>query len=334
MNRIIGSVKAIVFGLPLIAAVGLSALSTNAIAQKTQHMALGTSSVGGAWFPFGGAVAHIVNKHAKNLKITAEPTGGSKDNIALVHNNEVQFAMETTLDVYNAIHGVNQFDQKFDHFSGVIGSGDGIFFQFYTLKKTGIKSIKDLKGKRISLGGPGSVGNYFGEAVLAAYGLKMGEDWKPEYLSHGEGPDALLDGNVDAVVGALTIPGPSIIDLTSREKGNVVFLTIEPEILEKLKKEYPSWSDATIPAGTYEGQPEDVTGIFGVQVIMVANNDVSEDAVYAFTKAVLENNDELTETNRLGKLWGRDNALTGIKGMLPLHPGAKKYMLEAKIIEE
>lgn len=334
MNRKLAKIKAVAYGVPLVAAMGLSMIATSAVAQKVEHMALGTSSVGGAWFPFGGAVAHIVNKNATNLRLTAEPTGGSKDNIALVHNNEVQFAMETTLDVYNAINGINQFDQKFDNFSGVIGSGDGIFFQFYTLKKTGVKTIKDLKGKRISLGGPGSVGNYFGEAVLAAYGLKMGEDWTPEYLSHGEGPDALLDGNVDAVVGALTIPAPPIIDLTSREKDNVVFLTIEPDILEGLKKEYPSWSDATIPGGTYAGQPDDVTGMFGVQVVMVANNDVSEDAVYAFTKAVLENNEALTETNRLGQLWGKDNALTGLKGMLPLHPGAKKYMLEAGIITE
>jgi len=333
MNQRIKGVKLFTLGVSL-TLFALSSVPSTAVAQKVEHMSLATSSVGGAWYPFGGAVAHLVGKYNDNLKITAEPTGGAKDNIALVHNNEVQFAMETTLDVDNALKGINQFDQKFDNFSGVLGSGDGIFFQLYTLKKTGIKSIEDLKGKRISLGGPGSVGNYFGEAVLAAYGLEMGKDWKPEYLSHGEGPEALLDGNVDAVVGALTFPAPPIIDITSREKSNVVLLTIEPDILDQLLEEYPSWTEATIPGGTYEGHPDDIDGIFGVQVIMVANNDVSDDAVYGFTKAILENHDELSQMNNLGKFWGKEDALNGIEGIIPLHPGAKKYMLEANILEE
>ncbi len=315
--------------------LSLSLVSMTAYSQSTpkkQLLALATSSVGGAWYPFGGALASLVSKKVPYLDITAETSGGAADNIYLIDKGEDEFAMTTTADAYNGLHGKEPFKKPHKNFSAAMGSGDGLYWQLYTLKKTGIRSIEDLKGKRVSLGAPGSMGNSVGKAVLEAYGLIEGRDWTAEYLSRGEGPDALLDGNVDAVLATSSIPTAPVIDITSRQKSNVVFLNPDPDTLAKLKEKYPYWQDATIPGGTYTGFPDDIPGLFGVTTILVASNDLDTQTVYDFVKAIIENNSELAEMNRLGKLWSRDHALNGVEGLLPLHPGAKKYFEEAGLL--
>jgi TRAP transporter TAXI family solute receptor len=210
--------------------------------------------------------------------------------------------------------------------------GHAIIWQMYTLKRTGIKSVADLKGKRISLGAPGSVGNLIGEIVLGAHGLRMRRDWTPEYLGHGDGPGALKDGKLDAVLIISSAPTSAIIDLTSSHGSDVVFIMPDRDKLEALLKEHPYWFESKIPAKTYKGQDQDLANSFGASTILVADEAVDAGAVYAVTKTLLEHNQDLVAVHPIGKEWVAENATRGIQGVLPLHPGAERYLKEKGLI--
>lgn len=294
-------------------------------------LSLGTSSVGGSWFALGGAMANQIGKAYPQLRVTAEATGGSVDNLKLMKNAQLELALTTSAESYQARHGKAPFGAPITNFSAVM-SGGSINWQLYTLKKTGITSIRDLKGKRVSLGAPGSIGNAIGKTVIEAHGLKMSTDWQPEYIGHGDGPDALRDGSVDAVLIVSTFPTSALIDLTSSEKGNVVFLNPDPKILDKLLEDYPYWAKIDIPGGIYEGHPDNIPGSFGIATLLVAANTQSIDTIYAVTKAIAENGGALGNAVAQGKAWKLDTALKGIDGVLPLHPGAKAYFQEKGLL--
>lgn len=325
--------KAILGAVAGIAATAMITGSGPALAQdpEEQFMSLGTSSVGGTWYPLGGAIASVVSGVYPQLKITAETTGGTLDNLKLMKNDQLELALSTNEQAYLAYNGEGEFDETIDNFGGVIG-GHGIYWQLYTLAGTGIESIADLEGKRVSLGAAGSIGNAIGQTVIEAHGLTMNEDWEPEYISHGDGPGALRDGRIDAALIISSFPTSAVTDITSTEGEDVVFVNPDPEVLDQLIAERPYWSEAPIPGGVYGGHPDDIPGTFGVFTILIAANDVSEDAVYAVTKAILENPEKMKNAHALGSAYVKENATRGIDGVIPFHPGAEAYLKEQGLL--
>lgn len=315
----------------LLVVVGVVGSAADVAAQPRQFLALGTSSIGGTYYVIGGGMASIINKANPQLNINAEVTGGAFNNVVLLGQKKIQLGLVTNDEVYMAWHGQGKYKTKVTNVRGVLG-GHAIIWQMYTLKRTGIKSVADLKGKRISLGAPGSVGNLIGEIVLGAHGLKMRRDWTPEYLGHGDGPGALKDGKLDAVLIISSTPTSAIIDLTSSHGSDVVFIMPDRDKLEALLKEHPYWFESKIPAKTYKGQDQDLANSFGASTILVADEAVDAGAVYAITKTLLEQNQDLVAVHPIGKEWVAENATRGIQGVLPLHPGAERYLKEKGLI--
>jgi TRAP transporter TAXI family solute receptor len=296
---------------------------------KAAFMSMGTSSAGGSFFPLAGAMAGVIGKYYPQLKINAEITGGSVDNVKLMMNNKLELALISAEPAYDGYRGLGKFKS-----TGAVTvqrglmAGHGNVWQLYTLKKTGIKSIHDLKGKKVSLGSTGSDGNTMGKLVIEAHGLIMGKDWTPEYLSHGDGPGALRDGRVDAVLIVSSTPTATVTDITSTHGADVVFLNPDPAILEKLVKQIPYYAKASIPGGTYNGHPQDIPGTFKLSALLCAHESVPDETAYAIVKTLLEHNDDLVRANALGKLWNRDGAVAPLMGVIPLHPGAEQYYKE------
>lgn len=316
-----------------LAGLGATAADAQMAAPKKQFMSLATSSVGGSWFPLGGAMAKLIGDSYPQIQITAEVTGGTADNLKLLKNNQVELALSTNDQAYLAYKGEGAFKSgAVTNFKGLLG-GHAIIWQLYTLKSSGITSLKDLKGKRISLGAAGSIGGPIGKIAIEAHGPMMNTDWKPEYLGHGDGPGALLDGRVDGVLIISSAPTAAVTDITSRRGEEVVFVNPDRDILDKMLKERPYWFEATIPGGVYKGHDKDIPNSFGTSTILVAHDKVSNEAAYAIVKTLVENQAKLAAANALGKEWNKANATRGIKGVIPLHPGAEKYMKEAGIVK-
>jgi hypothetical protein len=301
-------------------------------APKRQFLSLATSSVGGTWYPLGSAMAKVISKHYPQLNVNTEVTGGTNDNLNLLKNGKVDLALSTNDQAYLATKGKGAFEgTPITNFKGLIG-GHMIIWHLYTLRSTGIKSIADLRGKRVSLGAAGSIGNEIGQIVLEAHGLKMNDDWQPEYLGHADGAGALKDGRVDAVIFITSTPAGAITEITSTDGADVIFINPDPEILDKLNEQYPFWVKTPIPGGVYKGHDKDIPGSFGVSTILVAADTVDEPTAYAVTKSLLENHDELVAAHALGKEWNRETATRGIKGVIPFHPGAEKYLKEQGLL--
>jgi uncharacterized protein len=298
---------------------------------EEQFLSLATSTVGGTWYPLGGAFASIIGQAYPQLRMNAEVTGGTVDNLKLLKNNQVELALSTNDQAFLAYNGIDEFEgDQIDNFKGLLG-GHGIYWHLYTLERTGISSIADLAGKRISLGAPGSIGNTIGPIVFQAHGLSD-DDWTPEYLGHSDGPGALLDGRVDAVLIISSFPTSAVTDITSTRGDEVVFINPEPDVLEQLLEEHPYWSATDIPGGIYRGVDEPIPGSFGSFTILVAHESMDDATAYAVTKALLENSEALIQTHALGAEWVRENATRGIKDVIPFHPGAEAYLKEQGLL--
>lgn len=319
------------FAAMLIAGLASAPATAEMPEPENQFLSLGTSAVGGTWFPLGGAMASVVSNVYPQLNITAEVTGGTLDNLRLMGNEHLELALSTNEQAFLAVRGEEPFERPVTNFGGVLG-GHGIYWQLYTLRNTGIETIEDLRGARVSLGAPGSIGNDIGQLVIEAHGLTMNEDWSPEYLGHGDGPGALRDGRVQAVLIISSFPTSAVIDITSTEGEDVVFINPDPDVLAELMADRPYWSEVPIPGGVYPGHPDDIPGSFGAFTILIAHEDLDDATVYAITKALLENPDRLQNAHALGAEWTTETATRGIDGVIPFHPGAEAYLREAGLL--
>lgn len=300
--------------------------------KSDQFLSMGTSSAGSTWFPLGGAMAGVITKANPRVKVNIEATGGNVENVRLIGNKKIELALISSDQAYLAYHGEGPYQgKKISNFKGLLGGG-AIIWQSYTLRKTGITSLADLKGKRVSLGAPGSIGNSVGELILKSYGLEVRKDWSPEYLSHGEGPGALKDGRVDAVVIIGPVPTGPLTDLTSSHGSDVIFLNPAAEKLAELRSTRPYWTPVEIPGGIYKGHDRATPNSFGVSTILIAEESMPDEVAYAITKALLENQAELRAGHALGREWVPETAARGIKGVIPFHPGSEKYLKEKGLL--
>lgn len=325
----------ILAGAALLTAAGsLAALPAAAeMADPPQSfLAMGTSAPGGSMFPLGAAMASVVSAEYPQIDITIEATGGSPENIRLVGTGAVELGMTTSDLAYHALHGLEPYDEPITDFRGLIAGHENLW-QLYALRSSGISSIEDLRGKTVSLGQPGSIGNSVGRDVLEAHGLIMNEDWTPEYLSHGNGPGALRDGRVDAVLQISNAGVAAVADITSTHGEDVVFLNPDPDILADLLEQYPYWTPGVIPGGVYPGHDEDIPGTFALKTILIAATSLPDETAYAITKALLENTEALARGHALARFWTADNAVAGIDGILDFHPGAEAYLREQGLLD-
>ena len=198
----------------------------------------------------------------------------------------------------------------------------GATWQPVVLESSGIKSIADLKGKKVALGAPGSPSKFGAIAAMEAYGVKPG-DYKDVYLTYTEMVEALQDGTIDCSWVVAPIPTSSMLNLSSSSK--VRFLPIEDDKFAYIKKHYPYYSKTVIPANTYSGQNKPVPAL-GCMVMLMTNADVPEKTVYLMAKTIMEHTEELGQVHKAGYEWNLESATEGIA--IPYHPGAEKYLKE------
>ncbi len=299
-----------------------------AAAGGTRYISIATSSSGGAFSIIGTAMADIINKNMPEMSANIEITGGSSENILLCENKNVELAMSASDVLALALEGKGSFEGKQvskDSLKGIMG-GHLTTLQVYTLKEGNIKTYADLKGRKIAVGPSGSVAGDAMKAIMDAYGFEINKDWHPEYLSHGDGAEALTDGNVDAVCIMSTLPASPVA--TAAASKELRLLDLDQEQYDIIIKNCPYYIPASIPANVYNGQDEGVERSFGSASIMITNDSLSEDEVYGIVKALFENNDALVAAYPQCDEWSVENATRGLDGLLEMHPGTIRYLKE------
>ena len=309
--------------LTLILAFAL-AISLVACGETGTKMTMGTGGTAGTYYGYGGVLGQYIKNNA-GINVTVVSTDGSKANIQGIDAGNYQLGTVQSDVMAYAWDGIRSFEEegKISSFRTVAGLyAEAV--QLITMDPA-IKSVKDLKGKSVSIGAPGS-GVYFNAIdVLTAAGLTE-NDIKAQYQSFADSADALKDGKIDAAFIVAGPPTPAITELCTTNSAYLV--PIDGDVAAKLFESNPFYTEHVIPAGTYAGQEADVKTVT-VKATLIVSAEASEDDVYALTKAIFENISAITAENAKGAELSIENATNGMP--VPFHKGAAKYFAEKGI---
>jgi len=312
--------------LSLILMVSLIVFMFSGISLAVTHITFGTGSPGGVYYPLGGAMADLWTKllKAEGIEATAESTAASVENCRLVGSGEIQIGMAMGGVAFKAWEG------KLSPFEGNPQPILGLFSmypapQHLLVLDPNIKSVRDLKGKRVSVDAPGSGCETLSKLIIEAAGMTY-DDMKVSYYSQPEAAQALKDRNVDAVFWNFAFPASAVQEVTAVR--DVYFVSIDADIIKELTTKFPYYKEGKIPANTYKGQDYDVTTV-QVGNDIVINKDVDENIAYLLVKTLFENAEEIHNVHPVAKQLIPEN---GVKTGIPLHPGAEKYFKELGLL--
>lgn len=312
-----------VLALVTVLVVSAFGCSSTADPKNPDSIQIATGGTGGVYYPLGGGMSKIFQEKL-NVSATAQVTGASVENMQLLSKGEVQVAFTQNDILDYAINGKEVFDKKLGKIQA-IGALYPEIVQIVVPADSKIQSIKDLKGKKVSVGAPGSGNEANSRQILEAAGITY-DDIKPELKSYADSADSFKDGLIDAMFVTSGIPNSSVQDIAVSKGIRVI--SIDDEVKTKLKEKYPFYVDETVPKNSYKGQKEDANTV-AVLASLAVNSDLSEDFVYKLTQALFDNLDTLAEQNEKGKEIKAEKALEGIT--VPFHPGAEKYFKEKGI---
>lgn len=299
---------------------------TSAFAQQ-QFITIATGGTAGTYFPLGGALADIWNKNIPKMNATAQATGASIANINLLKGGNVDVIF-TQNDVASYSYNGTELlkDQAYKDLRGMACLYNETI-QLVALESSGIKTITDLKGKKVSVGAAGSGTEANARQILESAGLTY-NDIKVQYLSFAESASNMKDGNIDAAFNTAGIPTAAIQDLAVSKK--MVLVPIDGQIATKLMAKYPFYALQIAPAGTYQGQNQNVTTV-AVKSMLAVSSKLSADLVYKMLETMYANTDRLIAAHSQGKNIKIESALEGMS--IPLHPGAEKYFKEKGVLK-
>ena len=290
------------------------------------NLVLATGGTAGTYYPFGGALAKIWNSKIKDMNVTAQTSGASGENVRLINKKEVELALVQSDTLDFAFNATEAFKEPLKAMSTIAVLYPEII-QVVVAAAGPIKSIADLKGKKVGVGAPGSGTEANFRQLLDAYGMKK-EDVNAQFLSFSESAEAYKDKHIDAFIVTAGIPNAGIMDVATQNE--IRILNIPADVAAKLAQKYPFLAAVKVPANTYKGQTAEVSTV-AVNAVLIVGNSLSEAMVYNLTKALFENQVELASAHAKGKELNIKTAVTGVS--IPFHPGAVKYYKEKGLMK-
>ncbi|TVP99847.1 MAG: TAXI family TRAP transporter solute-binding subunit [Planctomycetaceae bacterium] len=290
---------------------------------QREFISLGTAPVGGVFYTVGSAISEVVNEHRgeSNWRVSAESTGGSMENIRLLTQGKLQFAMSNSSITYFAVRGEGDWEQAHD-VRAVMTLFPNVA-NFVTQADSGIESIADLRGKRVFLGPEGAGFEYFVNPILAAHGMSIA-DLEPRYGSQQSAVDLLGDGAVVAAMIGGGVPNPALSQMA--QANPIRMVPYDEAAKEKLIADYPFFEAAMIPGGTYAGLDEDFQGLNVGSAHLITHADTDEQLVYEFTKKIFENREQIASRHRAAKDIRAETV--SVANGTEFHPGALRFYAE------
>lgn len=318
-------------GMAACCAFGFALSAAPTFASDQQFVTIGTGGVTGVYYPTGGAICRLVNKTRKEhgIRCSVESTGGSVYNLNTIAAGELDMGVAQSDWQYHAYHGTSKFEKK-----GPNKKLRAVFsihpepFTVVARADAGIDDFKDLKGKRVNIGNPGSGQRGTMEVLMGALGWTNKDFKLASELKSSEQSKALCDNKVDAMVFTVGHPSGSIKEATT--SCDAVMVSVTGSEVDKLVADNDYYRTAVIPGGMYRGTDTD-TPTFGVGATFVSSSDVSEKVIYNVVKAVFENFDQFQKLHPAFKNLKKEQMIKdGLSA--PLHDGAVKYYKEAGLM--
>lgn len=289
-------------------------------ALATERISIGTGGTGGLFYVMGAGISQVINKYMPDATARAEVTGASVENNHRVAAGQMTIGLSSSSTLYEAKQGIGPFKVSGPLDVAAIAYLYPAVLQVATIKDTGITNFEQLKGKRVSMGPPGSNASVLAIRLLKEYGVF--KDITPRFLSYTEGVKALINGQVDAAIVLAGAPTASLIDLDSQR--HMTLLSASKEKIDDLIKKYPFYQVYSLPAGTYPDQKQAVTMINDPAVLFTSGK-ADQTKIYNITKAIFGHLDDLGKVHPLAK---KITLKTAPNTPIALHPGAKKYFDE------
>jgi TRAP transporter TAXI family solute receptor len=311
----------------LLAMAGAALMAAVPVHAQQQFINILTGGTSGVYYPLGVALSQIYSKAIPNAKTSVQATKASAENLNLLQagRGEVAFTLGDTLSDAWKGEAEAGFKTPLRKLRGVAGIYPN-YIQIVASAESGIKTLADLKGKRISVGAPKSGTELNARAIFKAAGMNYKDFAKVEYLPFGESVELMKNRQIDATLQSAGLGVASLRDLASSQK--IIIVPIPRDVVAKVGD--PAYQSGVIPAKTYEGQAGDVPTAY-VQNFLVTHEGVPADTVYKMTKAMFEHLDQLTAAHAAAKSIRKEAAAEGMP--VPLHPGAEKYYREAGLLK-
>src|SRR6059058_3661619 len=270
--------------------------SAFAVAAQAQNLSIATGGTGGVYYPLGGGMAAVLSKYVQGMQATAEVTGGSVANLQLIGTGKPYLGMtmaDATLDAYKG-------DDKFKGKPVPVRTLLIMYpnrMHVVTIEGTGINTMKDLKGKRVSTGSGGSATEVMAFRVIEASGLDKDRDLKRERLGVAESVNAIKDRKIDAFFWVGGLPTAAVTDLASTP-GVKIRMIDHAEMVAKMNQKYGNlYIQDTISKDVYKGMDAD-NRIATVNNLLVALFFIKQKTAYEIVKAVFDHKDDLVRTHK------------------------------------
>jgi uncharacterized protein len=305
----------------LVAPVAVVAFGIGSAAQA-QELSIATGGTGGVYYPYGGGLAEVINNHVDGYTASVEVTGASVENMALIQRGDSDLALVLADTLFQAFNGTDAFEGRQISEARALASIYPNAVQLVALADSGITSIEDLRGQRVSVGAPGSGTEISAQMILAANGITY-DDFDPQRLNFNETADAIRDGDIVAGFWSVGPPTSSIMNLAATRNISVIGFT-EAEIAAAQEVE-PTFAPFTLSAGLYDGMAEDVLTMSTPNVLVV-HADMDEELAYNITRAMYEHVAELIAIHPAANDTTIDFSVASTP--IPFHPGALRYLEE------
>jgi hypothetical protein len=309
----------------LVAAVLAAALVLPASAAQFINVLTGGTS--GVYYPLGVALSKVWDSGVPDARTSVQSTKASVENLNLLQSGRGEAAFSLGDSVSQAWSGNEEagFKQPLNKLRGMSALYSN-YIQIVANADSGVKTLADLKGKRISVGAPKSGTELNARTVFSAAGLSYDDFGKVEYLPFGESVELMKNRQIDATLQSAGLGVASIRDLSTSI--DIVVVEIPAEVVAKIDD--AAYQSSLIPAGTYDGQDADVATV-AISNYLITHEGVPEDVVYAMTKSMYENLDQLAASHAAAKGIKLEDAVKGMA--VPLHPGAEKYFREVGVVQ-
>ncbi|MER0042135.1 TAXI family TRAP transporter solute-binding subunit [Pseudomonas sp. MGal98] len=310
----------------LFAAAAAFTASTAVLAAPTFINVL-TGGTSGVYYPIGVAMSQLYGSGIEGAKTSVQATKASVENLNLLQSGrgEIAFALgDSVEDAWNGVEDAG-FKAPLTRIRAIAATYPN-YIQIVASKESGIKTLEDLKGKRISVGAPKSGTELNARAIFKAAGLSYKDMGRVEFMPYAESVELIKNRQLDATLQSSGLGMAAIRDLASMV--SITFVAIPEEVVAKIDSQ--AYQAKVIPAGTYDGQDQDVPTAAIVN-LLVSHEKVSDEVAYQMTKLLYDNLPRLRTAHSAANDIKLENATEGLP--IPLHPGAERFYKEAGVLK-
>ena len=296
--------------------------------KETVFINFPTASTTGAVYAVGAALANIWNENIEGIQVSAEASNGGVQNLGFMSIGDAQVSVAVTSIITEQKKGINSFEgRKYDGVR-ILSALYYNYNQIVASSSSGINTFNDIKGKRFAPGAPGSTPEVETRVHMTAAGMKYPDDIKAQFVGFTEAVDLMRNKQLDGAWIQAGLPTAAVSEMCATAGGKLI--SLDGALIKKLTSEYSWYNDDFIPAGTYDGQTEDIRTT-SITITLIVDESVPEDIVYNMAKVMWENIGLLRNAHSALKNSTLEGAVKNLAD-LPLHPGAEKYYKEKGVM--